>query len=1312
MRGQGSPSPGRLSRQPRARPRARQGWLVALACGVAACLGPLGASSALAAELRIRIAWGGGTPRPWVGSVGVTQGAVRQVTLLGVEADDPGSVWLDDRGSAWIQQRSPRSYSAIDVQVSAAAGSKLVIALAARDESPLRATTREVPLDQLLHTSQEGDLDGQANRLLVRRAPGDNLRLLLEPRPMIFAPGEVLRAQLQPYALPVEPGTTVQFKVALVDAATDKEVWTEKPPPERQLPADDSLLIPLVVRLPQVEGVYRLIVEASPRDLRSRIGFGRVVARRELELLVLGAQPLALTPGAVASTPDWSPVVELDPANPAWWKRLTELPVPYLRRGPLDSGDVSTISHPLGRLTQLAPQPREPDAAWAAYALPLSEPGKPHLLEIEYPGNVPQSVSLSIVEPNAAGQVVPIGIDSGFYVPDEAADRPAEWQKHRVIFWPRTKTPLALVVNRRPGAPAVYGKLRVLAGPERLPHAPGPTDVSLGVSLGRPVWAYLEKPYFPKSFSAVEEADADSQRVLDGWRTFYQGGTRLVEYLQHTGHTGLMLGVCSDGGTIYPSAVLQPNTRYDSGVFCGTARDPLPKDALEMLFRLFDRERLQLVPTVDFSSPLPALEALLRTGGLNAEGIAWVGPDGRSWLDHHSPTDGQAPYYNPLHPRVQDAMRRVIGELIARYGHHPSFAGLAVRLSSEGYAVLPGPEWGLDDVTIEQFQHDTKLVIGGEGPQRHLERARLLAGPHRAAWLVWRSARLCELYRTLQRDLAMARGTVNRPPLRLYLDAARLLDSPAAARSLRPTLPPQSTLGNVLTELGLDPAQVRGLRDVVFLQPRQIAPPLAARPGTSEWEADHASALDAQFADMPLAGGQFYHPPQTLRLASFDEASPFKDTFTRLVTQSLPSDVYNRQRFAQALAGRDLQLMVDGGRLLPLGQQDALQEWLAVYRQLPPVPFQTLSPGKTQPVTVRAAAWQGRTWWYAVNDSPWAVGLRIRAAVAEQVGLQWLGSAARARAGRDDLGAYWDLELQPFELVAAWFPLPEVQLLPPEVRVPDDVPARLERRIADLAARVNVLKTHQPSDLLANPGFEAQPSRADEIPGWITSRQPGAAARLDASIRHEGQASVHLSSGGPVASLASEPFPPPRGGRLMVLAHLKVADESRQPSLRIAVEGVLNGRSYYRPGAVGAGTEQPVRAEWTPLFVRFDDLPAEGLTQIRVRFDLMDAGEVWIDDVQVSSLYLVEDKHRSERNELLTLFQAAQVSLQEGKVSSARRLLMSYWPRLLEEVPAPARPLAAPRPEPTPAEAAKSEDPPQTGLLDRAKGWLPGWMRF
>jgi hypothetical protein len=283
-------------------------------------------------------------------------------------------------------------------------------------------------------------------------------------------------------------------------------------------------------------------------------------------------------------------------------------------------------------------------------------------------------------------------------------------------------------------------------------------------------------------------------------------------------------------------------------------------------------------------------------------------------------------------------------------------------------------------------------------------------------------------------------------------------------------------------------------------------------------------------------------------------------------------------------------------------------------------------------------------------------------------------------------------------------------MLPPEVRLPEEIAINLSRRVADLAGRMAALKSHRTSDLLANGGFEAAAIRPDEVPGWVASRQTGAAARLETSSAHEGKTCLLLSSTGPVASLASEPITPPSSGRLLMMVHLRASQATRQPALRLAVEGVSHGQAYYRHAAVGAGAEsaRPISSQWEQFVVPFADLPTEGTTQLRVRFDLMGAGEVWIDQVQLSSLHFTP----AEQNELLTVFQAAQVSLQEGKVSSARRLLNSYWPTLLERhVPAPPR-----APEPARPEPAQTPPPSQpeaeTGLLDRAKDWIPRWMRF
>src|SRR6185369_8411258 len=106
------------------------------------------------------------------------------------------------------------------------------------------------------------------------------------------------------------------------------------------------------------------------------------------------------------------------------------------------------------------------------------------------------------------------------------------------------------------------------------------------------------------------------------------------------GHNGLLLSVLADGSTIYPSQRLEPTPRYDTGTFFDQGFDPVRKDVAELLFRLFDREDLRLIPTVQFAAPLPELEALLRQGGRDSIGVEWVGADGATWLQRNEPARG------------------------------------------------------------------------------------------------------------------------------------------------------------------------------------------------------------------------------------------------------------------------------------------------------------------------------------------------------------------------------------------------------------------------------------------------------------------------------------------------------------------------------------------------------------------------------------------------------------------------------------------------------------------------------------------------
>ncbi|MHC4181296.1 MAG: family 10 glycosylhydrolase, partial [Planctomycetota bacterium] len=661
----------------------------------------------------------------------------------------------------------------------------------------------------------------------MRRTPGDILRVSFPRDSLVFSPGEVFKFTVQPHLLPLPRGSKVKIKTRLVSAGDQQEFRKA----EHDAWAGQPVAIPRDVRLPQQEGVYELIITATHKPnlqeaIRKPLNWNKPEIERKVQFLVLS--PDRPIPSTEAGGVPKQVGKDIDPANPGWQQRLAKLPqslkLPRLLKGSLGNGNMKIWRHPrLGEVARLNPNRESPDVSWEAYTLPISQPGRPHVLEVEYPSDVPQTMGISVLEPNAAGALMPIGLDSGIDATRAVLGNDEEpcWLRHRLIFWPRTATPVVLITNLRDHSPAVYGKIRVLAGWEHLPRGfpADPQQSDRPPHTGRSLLAYLDRPLFPENFSAAESLDSWG-RSLDDWQTFHQSGTRLVEYLHHVGYGGLMISVLADGSTIYPSRILQPTPRYDTGVLFDTAQDPVRKDVLEMLFRLCDREGLQLIPTIEFAAPLPELEAIRRAGGPGSEAIEWIGPDGATRCRHHPTRRGLCPYYNVLEPRVQGAMLKVIRELVERYADHPSFAGLAIQLSADGYAQLPGPQWGMDDATIARFQRHAKLQVPGTGPERFAQRARFLhLEEHHGKWLQWRAGELSRFYRTVRAELTAARQGS-----RLYLAGGGALAGPALENDLRPALPRTMTIADALLRVGIDARHYRDDEGIVLLRGERITP--------------------------------------------------------------------------------------------------------------------------------------------------------------------------------------------------------------------------------------------------------------------------------------------------------------------------------------------------------------------------------------------------------------------------------------------------------------------------------------------------------
>jgi hypothetical protein len=434
----------------------------------------------------------------------------------------------------------------------------------------------------------------------------------------------------------------------------------------------------------------------------------------------------------------------------------------------------------------------------------------------------------------------------------------------------------------------------------------------------------------------------------------------------------------------------------------------------------------------------------------------------------------------------------------------------------------------------------------------------------------------------------------------------------------------------------------------------------------------------------------------------------------------VPAGEQNRRRFVHSLATLDSQVMIDGGWLLPMGQEEATRGLVAAYRSLPAIRFQPVGIRQggevTQPVTFRSGVRGGRTYLYAVNDAPFATTARIRVEAGPNCRLEELTGARKVEPLRADAdaGRYWEVRLEPYDLVAVQLSEPNAQFSAAQATWSNTVETALGLQIHRLGARAAALRNPPPLDLLANPGFERAATGDSPIPDWAITTGGGVDIQLDKTQRHAGQQSVKMASTGSGACLVSRPFAPPATGRLWMGVYLRVADPQRQPPLRLGIEGKkLHGRDYYRYAPVGleqAPGQPPtlIAGQWSQYMVRFGDLPLDGLSSLRVRFDLMGAGEVWIDDVQLFGLAF----KGSELVELQKLITLADVKLKNGQVGDCLRLLEGYWPRFLDEnVPAPAAApavdavIAKPRP-------AEERQPEHSGFLNRVKDMLPESLRF
>ena len=1180
-------------------------------------------------DLRVHIAWGGGEAKQWSGRVYLTQGKLRDLALLGGDPEQSGTIQIAGQ-QVVIGQRKPQRYDGLEVTCKSSDGDLYVEFLS---QGEVEAHVVSVPIANLVAESITQAIDDAGNRVVIRRLPSDKIRVSMHHEHLVFAPGGRFRLEFEATDLGVAEATALRCQMQIRSDKRRGNFWTD----ERRQRADSAGSWPhpesLEISLPTDEGVYVLELAISTRRRSPPFRY-ETIAWRTVQFVVLGDQPIA----QAATSREL--ILAIDPSQANWWQRLTRLPqwklLPGFRSdGPLGNVETQRVEMGERSWTQL------PVGGWQAYPLPIRQTGVVHELEIDFPGNTRQTFSISIVEANAAGKLLPVGLDSAVAVSTAEsrglAVRPTEVGHHRLTFWPRTKSPLLLITNISHADPSQYGRIQVFRKPQR--------DLTQPATDRRRAIAFFERPLFPEVFGAVESLDAQTGRSLEDWQTFYDGADRMIWHLKEVGYRGVAVTCVSDGTALYPSHHVQPFPKHDRGIFFSSGQDPIRKDVLELLFRMFDREGLVLVPTVEFAAPLPELERILLTA--NSEGVRL---ENRNRVPHTSvvpPNRGRAAYYNPLDLRVQRAMQNVIREIVTRYGKHASFGGVAINLRPDGFTQLPDENWGVDPATWSRFCHDRKKKVG----------VNELTEPVRQEWLDWRCEQLRHLYGQMANEIQTRQAKA-----RLYLVGGRLVDSRPIQRAFRPLLPPKLDIERAMRELGISPQLWRNNEHIVMLRPRLYDAPVGMPAQRATVKSFNDAYVVNNFYRVNGSGGSlFFHKPHLQRLPGFDEVSPFgrSNTLMSLVAHISPADVGNRKRFAQALAQEDAQLIVEGGWMLPMGQEGSLQSFLNVFQQLPAVAFQDVESGQRQPLTIRTAAHELNTYFYVVNDSPWFVGATIDLEADGEVNFEHVGIAGEKPVVRDGDRLVWPVTLAPYDVAALRADRPDVTVGKVEVTLPPDVLPALSEHIIKLAQRVPQLGNPVPLQDLVNAGFEQWLGTGNTPLGWSVGPVPSGVT-CESSDVHDGQHAVRIRATGTTVELFSQPIKAPETGQLSVSLRAKALRVESQPRVRMVLR--VNGEDRFPWTPIGQGSAtRTLDGEWGEFVFRVNQLPpVEGPLQIGVMVD--GVGEVLIDNLQLFDVAVLD---ANEQKELAHLLSLAEHQRGVGLVSDCLRILNSYWPQYL-----------------------------------------------
>ena len=709
---------------------------------------------------------------------------------------------------------------------------------------------------------------------------------------------------------------------------------------------------PLVVPARGPEGTYVLEVKSSWEPLADPAGtrLGRWVRRRRnpsqttsatrrTTLAVLGPQPSAAPPPSKVEGP---PVgVEVDAIDLA---RARGHRPSASGRGPLDAPGRAAWTVPEMALvdpslrdrlrgwinrTLVDPPalgPADPSGlAWSAVGLRVPHPERPHRLTLSVSGGHPTMLGVAMVAGGGAGgrgRVVLDACVSGPPILDGGAPLVYSWP-----VWPDSEAPVLVLVNRSASATVQVGSITLTELPEMLSAAVAVAgtqpDRSLGLHLA-----------IPRSLDRFGGGD-DSGRV---------------DPLVQARNLSLYLAHCGASTVVLPEGLADRTRRI--GLQGQAEEDSTGPDRLDLMLRVLARRGATAWVDVAFEGTLP---------GLPQADSPEARVEGLVRLDRRGGLDGTGSY-QPIHPRVREAMARKLADAVAPRKARPNLAGALVRLGP-GSTLPGGPDAGLDDPTFARFvaaafEPGSATRVPGQGsadPLRFEARARYVEGGGRLPWLAWRSKEVASIYASL----ALA-ARESAPGATLAVSTPGLEPGPAGDEARRVDL------------AGLGPGHAwRGVGlDLARWPTGEAAPVVFRGAGLSTDDLGHDLATSPELDDLVAA-----RPGRgaLLGVGAVDrDPALAKPSAPRLTALPMADGATGDEPLTHTLAA------LDPGRVIvsstaAAGQEERLRRFARVFAVLPSPPTGSPSPRPASGIIARPARSGPDTYLTLVNDTPYPI---------------------------------------------------------------------------------------------------------------------------------------------------------------------------------------------------------------------------------------------------------------------------------------------------------------------------------------------------